>query len=91
MNRPDLHGRVAIVSGGGKGLGRSFSLDLAARGAKVVVNNRNRVVDDQGRGPADLVVSEIRNAGGDAVADYSDAADPASGTAMVRSAISIHE
>jgi len=87
VNRPDLHGRVAIVSGGGKGLGRSFSLDLAAHGAKVVVNNRNRVVDDQGRGPADLVVSEIRNAGGDAIADYSDAADPASGTAMVQAAL----
>ena len=67
MSRPDLKGRVAIVSGGGKGLGRSFSLDLAAHGAKVVVNNRNRVVDDDGRGPADHVVSEIRDAGGEAI------------------------
>jgi len=87
VSRPDLAGRVAIVSGGGKGLGRSFSLDLAAHGAKVVVNNRNRVVDDEGRGPADHVVSEIRDAGGDAIADYHDVADPSSGAALVQAAI----
>jgi NAD(P)-dependent dehydrogenase (short-subunit alcohol dehydrogenase family) len=87
VSRPDLKGRVAIVSGGGKGLGRSFSLDLAAHGAKVVVNNRNRVVDDDGRGPADHVVSEIRDAGGEAIADYHDAADPSSGSAMVQAAL----
>ncbi len=87
VSRPNLEGRVAIVSGGGKGLGLAFSLDLAARGAKVVVNNRNRVVDDDGRGPADHVVSEIRDAGGTAIADYHDVADPASGSAMVHAAI----
>ncbi len=86
MSRPDLTGRVAIVSGGGKGLGRSFSLDLAAHGAKVVVNNRNRVLDADGRGPADLVVSEITSAGGEAIADYHDVADHASGKAMVQAA-----
>lgn len=48
----------------------------------MVVNNRNRMTDD-GRGPADHVVSEITAAGGEAVADYSDAADPGSGAAMV--------
>lgn len=87
MSRPDLTGRVAVVSGGGKGLGRSFSLDLAAHGAKVVVNNRNRIVDDDGRGPADHVVTEIRDAGGEAIADYHDVADPTSGRAMVQAAI----
>ncbi len=86
MSRPDLQGRVAVVSGGGKGLGRAFCLDLAARGAKVVVNNRNRVVDDDGRGPADHVVREIRDAGGTAIADYHDVADPASGSAIVHAA-----
>jgi len=52
--------QVAIVTGGGKGLGRAFALDLARRGARGVVNNRNREVDAEGRGPADHVVAEIR-------------------------------
>jgi NAD(P)-dependent dehydrogenase (short-subunit alcohol dehydrogenase family) len=73
-----LAGRVGIVTGAGKGLGRAFALDLAAAGASVIVNNRNRTVDADGRGPADHVVAEIRAAGGDAVPEYSDVADPAS-------------
>ena len=47
----DWGDRVAIVTGGGKGLGRAFALDLARRGVRVVVNNRNRAVDAAGRGP----------------------------------------
>ena len=46
-------------SGGGRGLGRSFCRALARQGAKVVVNNRNRVTDADGRGPADHVAAEI--------------------------------
>jgi NAD(P)-dependent dehydrogenase (short-subunit alcohol dehydrogenase family) len=78
-----LAGRVAIVSGGGRGLGRSFCLALAREGAKVVVNNRNRVADRA----ADRVAEEIVLAGGEAVAEYSDAADPGSGEAMVGAAL----
>jgi NAD(P)-dependent dehydrogenase (short-subunit alcohol dehydrogenase family) len=78
---------VAVVSGGGRGLGRSFCLALAGQGAKVVVSNRNRVTDADGRGPADHVASEITAAGGEAVADYSDAADPAAGEAIVTAAL----
>ncbi|WP_222431953.1 SDR family NAD(P)-dependent oxidoreductase [Leekyejoonella antrihumi] len=72
----DLQGRVAIVTGGGKGLGRAFALHLAAHGAAVVVNNRNREVDDAGLGPADHVVAEIEAAGGTALADHSPVEDP---------------
>jgi len=86
VSRP-LAGRVAILSGGGRGLGRAFCLALARRGAKIAVNNRNRVVDDDGRGPADHVAAEIAAAGGEAVAEYSDAADPLSGEAMVAAAV----
>jgi len=87
MSDGPLAGRVAVVSGGGRGLGRSFCLALARQGAKVVVNNRNRVTDADGRGPADHVVSEIAAGGGEAVADHCDAADPAGGQAIVAAAL----
>jgi NAD(P)-dependent dehydrogenase (short-subunit alcohol dehydrogenase family) len=79
---------VAVVSGGGRGLGRAFCLALARQGASVVVNNRNRVVDGDGLGPADHVVAEIVSSGGSAVADYSDAASPVAGDSMVEAALS---
>ena len=63
-------GRVAIVTGAGLGLGRAYALELARRGLRVLVNNRRREVDAQGRGSADRVVEEIRAAGGTAIADY---------------------
>jgi NAD(P)-dependent dehydrogenase (short-subunit alcohol dehydrogenase family) len=78
-----LAGQVGIVTGGGKGLGRAFAIDLAAAGASVIVNNRNRQVDADGKGPADHVVAEIRAAGGDAVAEYSDVADPGAAASML--------
>ena len=87
MTDAALAGRVAIVSGGGRGLGRSFCLALARQGARVVVNNRNRVVDAGGRGPANHVADQITAAGGEAVAEYSDAADSGAGQAMVAAAL----
>jgi NAD(P)-dependent dehydrogenase (short-subunit alcohol dehydrogenase family) len=68
-----FHGRVAVVTGAGSGLGRSHALALAARGAKVVVNDlgRNGVPSDN----ALSVVEEIRAGGGIAIADPADVAD----------------
>ncbi len=67
----DFHGRVAIVTGAGSGLGRSHALGLAARGAKVVVNDLGGASFDN----AMKVVEEIRAAGGTAIADPADVAD----------------
>ena len=87
MSASSLAGRVVIVTGGGKGLGRAFALDLAARGARVVVNNRNRVVDAQGRGPADHVIAEIESSGGEAVAEHGAVEDSETAERLVRLAL----
>ena len=88
MSACPLDGQVAVVSGGGRGLGRAFCLALARQGASVVVNNRNRVVDGDELGPADHVVAEIAAFGGSAIASYSDAASPSAGEDMVEAAVS---
>jgi NAD(P)-dependent dehydrogenase (short-subunit alcohol dehydrogenase family) len=76
--------RVAIVTGAGKGLGRTYALYLAARGARVIVNNRKRPDE---RSSADAVVDEIRAAGGTAIPNYDSVEDPASGERMLRQAL----
>lgn len=81
----DLAGKVAIVTGAGKGLGRAYAHELTARGARVVVNNRAHTTDSVRS--ADAVASEIAAAGGAAVADYSDAADPACGEQLLAVAL----
>ena len=67
-------GKVAIVTGAGNGLGRTYALLLASRGAKVVVNDLGKSVKGDGdvaaMNPADRVVAEIKKAGGEAVANY---------------------
>jgi NAD(P)-dependent dehydrogenase (short-subunit alcohol dehydrogenase family) len=83
--------RVAIVTGAGNGLGRCHALGLAARGAKVVVNDAGGTVDGIGStersAPAERVVAEIEAAGGTAVADTADVTDPAQVAAMVDRAV----
>jgi 3-hydroxyacyl-CoA dehydrogenase/3a,7a,12a-trihydroxy-5b-cholest-24-enoyl-CoA hydratase len=71
-------GRVALVTGSGRGLGRSHARFLASRGALVVVNDTGGEVDGVGRSDevADAVVADIRDAGGEAVADYHDVSKP---------------
>jgi NAD(P)-dependent dehydrogenase (short-subunit alcohol dehydrogenase family) len=81
-------GRVAIVTGAGSGLGRSHALMLAARGAKVVVNDLGGAVDGTGqsKAAADRVVAEIAAAGGEALANYESVTDPAGAARMVAAA-----
>ncbi len=82
-------GQVAIVTGAGNGLGRSHALQLAARGAKVVVNDLGAARDGSGgsSAAADAVVAEIRAAGGQAIANGASVTDPQAVQAMVDEAL----
>ena len=85
----DFSGRVAIVTGAGGGLGRQHALALAARGAKVLVNDLGAGVDGSGgsAGAAQRVVDEIRAAGGEALANGASVTDFAAVQAMVQQAL----
>lgn len=83
----DLHGRCAIVTGAGKGLGRAYALHLAACGAKVLVNNRRHAGESDAQTSAAQTVAAIRAAGGVADANWSDVNDPQSGSALVQQAL----
>jgi NAD(P)-dependent dehydrogenase (short-subunit alcohol dehydrogenase family) len=82
-------GKVAIITGAGGGLGRSHALDLARRGALVVVNDLGGSVDGTGSGTtaAQAVVDEIKAAGGEAVANYDSVATREGGQAVVQAAL----
>lgn len=84
-----LEGRVAIVTGAGRGIGRAHALELARHGAAVVVNDFGVSLAGEGTGetPAEEVVAEIEAAGGRAVANGADVADFAQAEAMVRQAV----
>jgi NAD(P)-dependent dehydrogenase (short-subunit alcohol dehydrogenase family)/3-hydroxy-3-methylglutaryl CoA synthase len=82
--------RVAIVTGAGAGLGRAYALELARRGAKVVVNDLGAARDGTGKGsksPADKVVEEIKASGGEAVANYDNVATQKGGENIVKTAL----
>ena len=75
MSKVNFEDRVVIVTGAGNGLGKSYALDLANRGAKVVVNDLGGAMDGSGSGssPADDVVEEIKSNGGKAIGLYNSA------------------
>jgi NAD(P)-dependent dehydrogenase (short-subunit alcohol dehydrogenase family) len=85
----DFDGRVAIVTGAGGGLGRGYALELARRGARVVVNDLGGRPDGTGgaASPADTTVADIVAAGGEAVANYDSVATVEGGAAIVQSAL----
>jgi NAD(P)-dependent dehydrogenase (short-subunit alcohol dehydrogenase family) len=84
-----LQGRVAIVTGAGRGIGRGEALLLASEGAKVVVNDFGGSAAGEGgeKTPADEVVEEIKKVGSDAVANYGNIADFKTGEELVQQAI----
>ncbi|MGH2609093.1 MAG: SDR family NAD(P)-dependent oxidoreductase [Tepidiformaceae bacterium] len=84
-----LEGRVAIVTGAGRGIGRGEALLLAQEGARVVVNDFGGSTAGEGgdASPADEVVAEIKKLGSDAVANYGNVANTDDGEAMVKQAL----
>lgn len=89
MSEIKFDGRVAIVTGAGAGLGREHALELAKRGAKVVVNDLGGARDGTGssQSAADTVVKEIKSAGGEAVSNYDSVATMEGGENIVKTAI----
>lgn len=88
-----LEGRVAIVTGAGRGIGRAHALELARHGAKVVVNdygvsnNGEKTAGPDQQGPAHEVVAEIEAMGGEAVVNGADVADFEQAAALVQQAV----
>ena len=85
----DFKDQVAVVTGAGRGLGRLYAMDLAQRGASVVVNDLGGSMRGEGADTkvADEVVTEIRSAGGTAVASYDSVDSPEGGEAIVQIAV----
>jgi NAD(P)-dependent dehydrogenase (short-subunit alcohol dehydrogenase family) len=82
-------GRVAVITGAGGGLGKTYALALAARGARVVVNDLGGGKDGTGAGTsmADQTVKQIVESGGEAVANYDSVATPEGGEGIVQTAL----
>ncbi|HUO46797.1 MAG TPA: SDR family NAD(P)-dependent oxidoreductase [Acidimicrobiia bacterium] len=89
MSDITFDGRVAVVTGAGGGLGRSYAVEMARRGARVLVNDLGGSVDGTGAGTraADVVVEEIKEAGGEAAASYDSVSTPEGGEAIVQAAL----
>ena len=85
----DLDGKVAIVTGAARGLGRVEALQLASQGARIVVNDLGGAADGTGQDqePARAVVEEIRKAGGEAVPHFGDVADWNDAQSLIKTAL----
>ena len=84
-----LEGKVAVVTGAGRGIGRGVAMALAAAGAKVVVNDFGGAADGTGgdAAPASLVVNEIKAQGGQGVANFDSVADPDGAEKIIQTAV----
>ena len=89
MSGGALQGKVVVVTGAGRGIGREIALLAAAEGGKVVVNDLGGAADGSGQdqSPANEVVAAIHAAGGEAVANGASVADPAGAEGIVRQAV----
>src|SRR5882724_589789 len=89
MSELRFDGRVAVITGAGRGLGRAYALLLASKGAKVVVNDPGVSLKGDGVdvGPAEEVVREIKAAPGEAVACTESVATPEGGRAIIQAAL----
>jgi NAD(P)-dependent dehydrogenase (short-subunit alcohol dehydrogenase family) len=89
MSQISFAGRVAVITGAGGGLGRTYALEIARRGGGVVVNDLGGKPDGSGASTsmADHVVKEIVEAGGKAVANYDSVSTPEGGAAIVQTAL----
>ncbi len=85
----ELDGKVAVVTGAGRGLGRSHAIELARHGARVVVNDLGVAADGSGRDESagQGVVDEIKSAGGEAVAHFGDVSDWEQSKSMITTAV----
>jgi NAD(P)-dependent dehydrogenase (short-subunit alcohol dehydrogenase family) len=87
MSEIRFDNRVAVITGAGGGLGKTYAVELARRGCKVVVNDLGGNADGTGASPlADQTVAEINAAGGEAIANYDSVATPEGGEKIIKAA-----